>query len=63
MDWFSELLFGTGIAHSILILALVISIGLLLGKIKVFGISLGTTWKMTNHSCNAISRIRDALAR
>ena len=44
MDWFSELLFGTGIAHSILILALVISIGLLLGKIKVFGISLGTTW-------------------
>jgi len=44
MDWFSELLFGTGIAHSILILALVISIGLFLGKIRIFGISLGTTW-------------------
>ncbi|MDD3309457.1 MAG: putative transporter [Dysgonamonadaceae bacterium] len=44
MDWFIVFLFGTGIAHLILILALVISIGLLLGKIKVFGISLGTTW-------------------
>ena len=39
-----ELVTGTGIAHSILILAVVISVGLLLGKIKIFGISLGTTW-------------------
>ncbi len=44
MDWLVELITGTGIAHSILVLALVISIGLLLGKIKIFGISLGTTW-------------------
>ena len=44
MEWLVELVAGTGIAHSILVLAVVISIGLLLGKIKIFGISLGTTW-------------------
>ncbi|NLX67732.1 MAG: putative transporter [Bacteroidales bacterium] len=44
MEWLIELITGTGIAHSILVMALVISIGLLLGKIKIFGISLGTTW-------------------
>lgn len=44
MDWFVDLITGTGIAHSIMVLALVISVGLLLGKIKIFGISLGTTW-------------------
>ncbi len=44
MGWLVELVTGTGIAHSILVLALVISMGLLLGKIKIFGISLGTTW-------------------
>ncbi|MDR0371110.1 MAG: putative transporter [Prevotellaceae bacterium] len=44
MDWLIELIVGTGIAHSILVIALVISVGLLLGKIKLFGISLGTTW-------------------
>lgn len=44
MDWLVELVTGTGVAHSIFVLAVVISIGLLLGKIKVFGISLGTTW-------------------
>ncbi len=44
MEWLVELVTGTGIAHSILVLAVVISMGLLLGKIKIFGISLGTTW-------------------
>ncbi|WP_294073070.1 putative transporter [Proteiniphilum sp. UBA1028] len=44
MNWLVELITGSGIAHSILVLALVISVGLLLGKIKIFGISLGTTW-------------------
>jgi Predicted permease len=44
MEWLVELITGSGIAHSILVLALVISAGLLLGKIKIFGISLGTTW-------------------
>lgn len=44
MQWLNDLFVGTGIAHSILILALIISIGILLGKVKVLGISLGTTW-------------------
>ena len=44
MNWLTELITGTGIAHSILLLSVVIAIGLLLGKIKIFGISLGTTW-------------------
>lgn len=35
---------GGGVAHSVLILSLVISIGLCLGKIKVANISLGLTW-------------------
>lgn len=44
MEWINDLLFGTGIAHAIFVLALVISIGILLGKIKIFGVSLGITW-------------------
>lgn len=44
MDWLVELITGTDIAHSILLLSVVISVGLLLGKVKIFGISLGTTW-------------------
>ena len=39
-----ELFFGTGIAHSILLLALVIGSGLYLGRFKFKGISLGSTW-------------------
>ena len=35
---------GGGVAHSVMILSLVISLGLLLGKIKVANISLGLTW-------------------
>lgn len=44
MDWLNELIFGTGIAHSMFVFALVISIGISLGRIKIFGISLGITW-------------------
>ena len=36
--------FGNGIAHAVLIFALVITIGILLGKVKIGGISLGVTW-------------------
>ena len=39
-----ELLFGQGTGHSIMLLALVIAIGLMLGKLKVKGVSLGSTW-------------------
>ncbi len=44
MNWINELLFGTSVAHAIFVLALVISFGILLGRIKIFGISLGITW-------------------
>lgn len=44
MNWLYDLIFGPSIAHAVFVLALVISIGLLLGKIKLFGISLGITW-------------------
>ncbi len=44
MNWINELLFGAGVAHAIFVLALVISMGILLGRIKIFGISLGITW-------------------
>ncbi len=44
MEWLHELLFGTGIGHSILLVAIVIFVGIFLGKIKVAGISLGITW-------------------
>ncbi len=39
-----DLFFGQGTGHSIMLLALVIAIGLLLGKIKIKGVSLGSTW-------------------
>ena len=44
MDWFSELWIGNGVAHTILIYAIVIAIGVFLGKVKFFGISLGATF-------------------
>ncbi|MDR0713462.1 MAG: putative transporter [Bacteroidales bacterium] len=44
MDWINDLIWGTGIAHSILILSIVISVGILFGKIKIFGVSLGMTF-------------------
>lgn len=44
MEWIRELVFGTGIAHSILLLALVIAGGTALAKVKIAGISLGITW-------------------
>lgn len=39
-----ELLFGQSIAHTILLIAFVVGIGLYLGRFKVKGISLGSTW-------------------
>ena len=39
-----ELFTGTGIAHSILLFAIVIASGLYLARFKVKGISIGSTW-------------------
>jgi putative transport protein len=49
MNWLQGLFFGSdawggGVAHSVLILAIVISIGIMLGKVKIAGVSLGITW-------------------
>lgn len=44
MDWFLSLFIGGGIAHTVLVLSLVIATGVLLGKIKIAGISIGVTW-------------------
>ena len=39
-----DLFLGTGIAHSIMLFAFAIGVGLLLGKLKFKGITLGVTW-------------------
>lgn len=44
MDWFTDLLWGTGVAHSVILLSLVIVFGILLGKVRIAGISLGITF-------------------
>lgn len=44
MDWLVELFTGDGIAHTVLLFAFVIAGGIALGKIKVFGVSLGITF-------------------
>lgn len=41
MDWFTELLKGETVAHSLLILSLVAATGVFLGSLRVYGISLG----------------------
>lgn len=43
-SWFEKLLFDTGVAHSVMLVALTIAAGLLLARVKVGGISLGVTW-------------------
>ena len=44
MDWLYSLFMGEGIAHTVLVLSLVITVGIMLGKIKICGISFGVTW-------------------
>ena len=44
MSWINELIFGTGVAHAIFIYSVVIALGVILGKTKVKGISLGATF-------------------
>jgi putative transport protein len=44
MEWFIDLITKESIAHIILLYSFVIAIGVMLGKIKFFGISLGVTF-------------------
>ncbi len=40
MNWIENLIWGEGIAHSIMLFAFIIAIGIILRKIKIKGISL-----------------------
>ncbi|MBR1883151.1 MAG: putative transporter [Muribaculaceae bacterium] len=44
MAWLTDLILGSGVAHAIFIYALVIATGVILGKQKIGGISLGATF-------------------
>ena len=45
MSWLTELIMdNNSIAHAIFLYALVIAFGVILGKIKIFGVSLGVTF-------------------
>lgn len=44
MNWFTDLFFSGGVAHSILIISIVVAAGMALSGIKIKGISLGITW-------------------
>lgn len=44
MEWIVELITGSGVAHAIFVYAVVIALGVILGKVKFFGISLGATF-------------------
>lgn len=39
-----DLFFGTGVAHTLMLIAFVVGVGLYLGRLKFKGISLGATW-------------------
>lgn len=43
MGWFTDLIWTNSVAHTILLLSLVIALGVMLGHTKIFGISLGMT--------------------
>ena len=45
MDWLENLLFNSdSIAHIVILYSIVISLGVLLGRVKIFGVSLGVTF-------------------
>jgi putative transport protein len=41
MDWIRDLLFNETVAHTIFIYCIVIAVGVFLGRIRIFGVSLG----------------------
>lgn len=44
MNWLYDLIAGSTIAHALFIYSIVIAVGVILGKVKIFGISLGATF-------------------
>jgi len=41
MEWIKDLIFSESVAHTILVYSVVIALGVFLGKIRIFGVSLG----------------------
>ncbi len=44
MDWLTDLFTKPGIAQTVIVYGLVISVGVWLGRLKIAGVSLGVTW-------------------
>jgi len=44
MEWLNQLIWGETVAHTVLIYSLVVAAGVALGKVKIFGVSLGITF-------------------
>ena len=44
MDWLIDLFWSENVVHTVLLFSVVIALGIALGKIKIFGISLGITF-------------------
>ena len=44
MEWFKGIFSGSTAAESVFALSLVIAVGIALGKIKIKGVSIGSTW-------------------
>ncbi len=44
MEWFKGIFSGSSAAESVFALSLVIAVGIALGKIKIKGVSIGSTW-------------------
>ncbi|MDR2643134.1 MAG: hypothetical protein LBC74_10105 [Planctomycetaceae bacterium] len=44
MSWLHDLLFGATVGHIVFVVPLVIALGVALGRIKIFGVSLGMTF-------------------
>lgn len=44
MDWFIELFSKHSVAQTVIIYGLLVSVGIILGRVKIFGTSLGVTW-------------------
>ena len=49
MEWLCNLILGSGVAHSILVVAIVIALGVILGKFKIFGIGNDLDSVCRNH--------------
>ncbi len=58
MDWLQSLLWDpSSVAHIVLLYAFVVAAGVYLGKIKIFGVSLGVTFVLFCRHPNGTFRL------